>query len=397
MTKKKFVVGLLQLYLILAPINWVPFLPAQAVNISKYILFTLLIFSTFFPNGFRIKPYKFFSVTYFFFVLVCTVPAIIMSYDNPLLDILGILLIFCMNWVINNSLLSREELFRIFYRVTLVIGFICLLSILSAITGITIKSPEPWNDSFSQGALGGYRTGWSNSIFLFVPFVMFYYSANRNKKVKILCVLILVSIVGSQILSGGRSGLIGSLLVFLFFTRFNIKGIITLVIIAFITVKLVTIETIEEHFRASDEQIENKKGESNLDKISSERIIGYKIGMALFIKSPLVGYGFGASDYLTDLEGYSPDIHNTILKRLVDGGILLVMPLIILFIFVYKKVIKNIKVHHLSSNYFLFFRSLFFVAILISMGEPNYLVGSFQGEGFFWALTSTFLLNERSY
>src|SRR6266536_1642003 len=233
MTKKKFVVGLLQLYLILAPINWVPFLPAQAVNISKYILFTLLIFSTFFPNGFRIKPYKFFSLTYFFFVLLFTVPAIIMSYDNFLLAIL-------------------------------------------------------W-------------------IFFFVPFFMFYYSANRNKKVKILCVLILVSIVGSQILSGGRSGLIGSLLVFLFFTRFNIKGIITLVIIAFITVKLVTIETIEEHFRASDEQIENKKGESNLDKISSERIIGYKIGMALFIKSPLVGYGFGASDYLTDLEGYSPD------------------------------------------------------------------------------------------
>jgi hypothetical protein len=102
----------------------------------------------------------------------------------------------------------------------------------------------------------------------------------------------------------------------------------------------------------------------------------------------LWGNGFGASINLT---GQSVDIHNTWLKRLVDGGVLFVAPLILLFYSVYVSAVRNIKLRQLGKNHLMMFRTLFFLALLISMGEPNYLVGSFQGEAFFWALVGSIL------
>lgn len=315
-------------------------------------------------------------------------PAILMSYENIIYNLLDVIFIFLMFWIIKGAILSREELFEVFYKVALVIGGIGLLSLLSAFSGVNITSPAPWNDPFSSSAFGGYRTGWSDSLFLYMPFLLFYLMSSVEKKKKIFCILAMGGIVASQILSGGRAGFVSSVLAFLIFTRFNIKGILILSMVLFVTYHLVSVKTAERFFRASDEQIENKQGENKLDKISSGRLEGYQSGLKLFNASPLWGHGFGASFHLT---GETIDIHNTWLKRLVDGGVLFVLPIVVLFYKLYVSVIRNIKFQHLNRNYLVMFRTLFFLSLLISMGEPNYLIGSFQGEAFFWALAGTFL------
>ncbi|MEO8568571.1 MAG: O-antigen ligase family protein [Ginsengibacter sp.] len=292
-----------------------------------------------------------------------------------------------MSYVIIQSNLTKDELFRVFYKVAVFIGFICLLSLVSAVTGITINGPAPLDDPFSKSAFGGYRTGWSNSIFLYVPILFYFYFFSGEKKVKIPSLLAIIGIVSSQILSGGRAGLIASLFTFLFFTRFKIQNILILTMVIFFVYNSLGAVTIEEYFRASENQIENKEGGSSLDKISSGRVGVYRIGWKLFEKSPLIGNGFSSITYETE----GPDIHNTLFKRLVDGGLIFVAPMIFLFVSLYNAVIDKTNRYYNGDNHRVLFRALFFSSIFVSMLEPNYLIGSFQGEAFFWALVCTYL------
>lgn len=388
MKNKKRIAILFQAYLTIAPINWLPFISPEMVNMVKYVLVSILCYYTFLTRGIKVKPYYFFSIDYLSLIIICAIPAVVRSYDNILFNLLDYIFIFLMYWIIRSSYLSRDELLKIFYKVGIVIGAIGLLSLLSAISGITISSPGPWNDKFSSSAFGGYRTGWSNSLFLYMPLLLFYFLQTNKKKEKIFCVIAMGGIIASQVLAGGRSGFVCSILAILIFSKFNIKGIFVISIFFLITAQFVSVMSLKKFFRASDEQIENKAGTSDLDKISSGRIEGYQSGLQLFSSSPLWGHGFGAS---TNLTGHSVDIHNTWLKRLVDGGLLLVVPVIILFYNLYKSGIKNIKQQRLPNNFLVLFRTLFFLALLISMGEPNYLIGSFQGEAFFWAMMGTCL------
>ena len=386
MKRKDVVEKLLFFYLTIAPINWLPFTPLAIVNGLKYTFLILLLLFTFPPGSFSFRSANVFTPFYLFFILACSIPLFFQAYEPAFVHIVDIGLLFLMCWIIYNSFLTKEELFVVFYKVSIVIAIVCVLSIVSAATGITFSSPAPWNDPFSKGALGGYRTGWSNSIFLYIPFLLFTFFKSSSKKQKTVSVLAIVAIMGSQILSGGRAGLIASILAILAFSRFNAKLIIAFSIVAVIFSTFIPFETIEEHFRASDEQIENKAGAGRIDKISSGRVVGYQLGLDLFFESPIWGHGYGASDYLTDMKGYFPEIHNTLLKRLVDGGILLIVPILFLFLIFYKQCILNIERFSEARNHLRLFRILFFLGIYISMVEPNYLIGSFQGEAFFWAL-----------
>lgn len=384
---KKFFSNTFLIYLCLAPINWLPLVSPEIVNVLKYFFFGILLIICVSKQGHPRKVNSFFSFPYYVLILICALPAILFAYSDVLTNIIDISFLFLMNYVIIESGLTKEELFRIFFKVSIFIGFICLLSLLSAITGITIQSPLPWKDSFSRSALGGYRTGWSNSIFLFVPFLFYAYFFSREKKWKTLSLVAIVCILISQILSGGRAGLLASLFTFLFFTRFKIQNVIILLsLILAIYFSLGSLK-IEEYFRASENQIETKSGSGTLDKISSGRVSVYEIGWNLFKSSPFIGNGFGASLYYAD----GPDVHNTWLKRLVDGGILFVLPIVLLFIFLFRNIIEKTRRYYNGGNHRVLVRALFISAIFISMLEPNYLIGSFQGEAFFWALVSTYL------
>lgn len=384
---KKFFSNVFLIYLCLAPINWIPLVPLVIVNVLKYFLFAILLIICISNQGHPRKINSFFSFPYYVLILICALPAILFAYSDVLTNIIDISFLFLMNYVIVESSLTKDELFRIFLKVSVFIGAICLLSLLSAISGITIDSPPPWKDPFSKSALGGYRTGWSNSIFLFMPFLFYAYFFSGERKWKTISLLAIIGILSSQILSGGRAGLVGSLFTFLFFTRFKIQNVVILIIIVVSAYAYLGPLTIEEYFRASEDQIEVKEGSSTLDKISSGRVSVYQLGWKLFKGSPFIGNGFGASLYFTD----GPDIHNTWLKRLVDGGILFVLPIIFLFISLYNTIIKKTRRYYNSENHKVLIRSLFISSIFISMLEPNYLIGSFQGEAFFWALVSTYL------
>ena len=97
-----------------------------------------------------------------------------------------------------------------------------MISIVSYFTGVVdLKANGPWDSSFSQAGFGGYRTGYSDSLFLFVPFLVYWHREKKKGFISIETFAI-VTIIVAQYLSGGRAGLLASLFVFFLGYKFSI-------------------------------------------------------------------------------------------------------------------------------------------------------------------------------
>jgi O-antigen ligase len=199
----------------------------------------------------------------------------------------------------------------------------------------------------------------------------------------------------SQFLCGGRAGLLSSLLCVGVFAVRKTSVILPLAVILLIVYSFLPQELIVEKFRTAPEIVTRGKNirfvseEEYVDGLTSFRISGYRIGFEIFTQSPIVGWGFGQSDPLSDNLGYGPDIHNVWLKRLIEGGVILLFVLVYMFFNIYDTITKRIKRIQVENamnynSYKYFFYTLFFLGLAISMIEPNYLIGSIQGEATFW-------------
>ena len=374
-----------------------PFVTVSDLSLFKTLIFGLLFISA--VNIFRVEfPSTFTSIVGLLLILM-TASLGLVSASAPIFESLkDIILPFLTIWIIYNFKLTEAELIRAFLIGIAGIAIVCALSIISNVTGIfNFVSPAPWFDDFGHGALGGYRTGWANSLFLFVPLLLYY--ASIKGKFSFLIIFSLLAICGSQYISGGRAGFFASVATILLFSLRNSKSLILVSLIAYLIVTFIPKETFIKQFRA--ENISSQYfNQEDVDRISSGRYEGYKVGLELFLARPLYGYGFGKSDDLSDLKGYMPEIHNTWLKRLIDGGLVFTVPqFLFLFhcFFVIRKRVMQIKLKDRKRYLvtYIFFTSLYLSALMITLVEPNYLLGSFQGEAFFWILLG-FLLRPTS-
>jgi magnesium-transporting ATPase (P-type) len=125
--------------------------------------------------------------------------------------IVDIILPFIILWIFN---FQKKYYYWCIHKASLIIAFICLFSIISFFTGIyNVKPNGPWSSTFGEAAFGGYSTGYSNSLFLFVPFLVFWHR-KYNKKLFSRETIAIITIIVAQYIAGGRAGLIASLLVF---------------------------------------------------------------------------------------------------------------------------------------------------------------------------------------
>lgn len=389
---------LLALYVFWAPINWVPFVDIAFLNIFKSVLFILLFLSA--VNIVKIRfPSLLLSFSGLLFILLTSSLGMVSASGSIFESTKDIVLPFFMVWIIYNIKLSETEILNGFLIGIGGVSVVCFLSILSNVTGLfSFTSPAPWFDDFGHGALGGYRTGWANSLFLFTPFLLYYSNLNYKKNFSLIVMLCLVAIFGSQILSGGRAGFFAAFATVVLYSLRSSRSLVLLAFILYLVLTLIPEEIFLKQFRAEN-LYSQYFNQDDVNRISSGRYEGYEIGLDLFKDRPFYGYGFGMSDDLSDSKGYMPEIHNTWLKRLIDGGLVFTIPLVCLFVHCYllirKKILKiksyDLKLYRLN---YIFLISLFFPAIIITFLEPNYLLGSFQGEAFFWISIGYLLRNK---
>ena len=126
----------------------------------------------------------------------------------------------------------------------------------------------------------------------------------------------------------------------------------------------------------------------NLNDISSGRIESSLYYYNKFFEKPLVGYGFGEK---STLNVYLYEPHIVWLRSAINGGIFYLLSLILVFINIFYIFHKNKKYKSINEKYL--FNSLFFSTLIITFLEPNYIIGSVQGEILYWILISLLLKN----
>lgn len=360
---------ILSIYISTSVINWVPIIPFNVVRVIKYLLF-IYIFHFEYKHNQLFYPTIFLSPIGLFLILLSMVLGSLSSFNIS--RVVDILLPFIILWIFN---FDKKFYYKVLYRSSIIVSFLCFCSIISSFTGILNLSPNgPWHSTFGEAALGGYSTGYSNSLFLYIPFIVFHHRRNNKKlySTETFCILLILT---SQYLSGGRAGLLSSLLVF--FLSFRLS----------IVYKVILIMSIYFIYQTDSVQKQMRIISVNGDELTTERISSGRVSANIyyfdkFLEQPISGYGFGEKDIYF---GYEP--HLVWLKNVINGGILYLLLLFVLFGSIFIRAV--IKVFDIEEKRFFF--SLFTISFIITFLEPNYLIGSVQGELPFWICMSLFL------
>ena len=300
------------------------------------------------------------------------IPGMMLSIDFT--AVVDILIPFMVLWIFNYK---KQFYYKALYKASFIVSLICILSATSFYFGIfDLQANGPWSSTFGEAGFGGYRTGYSNSLFLFIPFIIFWHRVKR-KSLGSYEIVVIITILIAQYLSGGRAGVIASLIVLLIWLRIPI---IYKLGFGFLFWSLFQLDAVQEQFRLT-----NIYGvENNLDDISSGRLFLNKYYLEKFFENPIFGYGFGEKQEMFT----SVEAHIVWLRNVIDGGLIYLVLLFFVFINIFFTGYRNIKLKVEEKK---LFYSLFFTTLIITFLEPNYLIGSVQGEIIYWILISLLL------
>jgi O-antigen ligase len=244
------------------------------------------------------------------------------------------------------------------------------------------------------GGFGSTRTSWSNGIALFLPCAFAFLAQRRDRARFVGLAAVSVGILGSQVVSGGRAGLLGATfgLLFVSWKLLSRRSAIALwfagAVGAFLLSPYLAVQL--RFTRLSEQTVMSHA----LDRFSAGRLKSSAAAIRLAEARPLTGYGFGQTDlrYVTNAR----DIHNLWLRLLVDGGVFL--PLAFLFFtgIVARSAFQCLSLHRRSSRSGMVVRkptsaalvalpAVFGSGVLVTLFEPNYLLGTFQISAVWWA------------
>lgn len=319
----------------------------------------------------------------------------------------NIIYLFLFLFIIYNSKLSEKQYYKIFYKSTLFISFICGLSILSNITGLFDFTSPPGMLAtatyFSKTALGGLSTGYSNNLSLFIPFFAYYSSIQSSKRKKYFVFVLIGLIILSQVISGGRGGLFASLIAIIVYSMRKVKILILFFLLLMGILYSIPKELIIKSMRAEYiEQLRNQDGSFNqkaINRLTSGRTEGYAIGIELFKERPLLGTGFNSDEIIERKYHHGYEVHNLWLKNLVEGGLLFFFLLLGFFYSIIQKAFYNIRyterLYYKNKKYLI--RSLVVAGLFITMLEPNFILGTFQNSILFWGIIIVTIKANRNY
>ncbi|CAH0530962.1 hypothetical protein CTH30272_03308 [Allocatenococcus thiocycli] len=216
---------LLAFTLSLGPFYWFFGIGPSAFMLIKLVLLFCLIFVSVTKLNVRI------SKEVLIICLLLTSLKLISSYDHvlelstlikliyPQVYIFFISVVFC--HAIENE---KFNINKIFIYMNVIIFISCLIIVISNIIGMTIISPYGIGTIEFSG-FGSLRTGWSGGLAMFVVANLYYLTlCKHNKTIFIGVILSIVVTIYTQYLSGGRGGLLASMLAISIFVLFNFKN-----------------------------------------------------------------------------------------------------------------------------------------------------------------------------
>ena len=383
---------LLSLYLGTAPVYWLPGVSLQAVVTGKALLACLSVFAVLveaiFRNQIRL-PTGLLGPPGFLILILLSTPAMLQAKETSmslafLFDIvLGVGVLWCF------AILAREgaDLPRLFLRSLYIIAAAASITLYIAATAQSVASPIEAGPVSATG-FGPGRTAWSNGLALYVPATLLLFAGQPPPRYPALRQVVIVSLIlGSQVLSGGRAGLLASVFVLAAFVtvrQSRVPAALLLTVLAIMATVL--IQQILEHLRITD-LLEYGRAFTRVDDFSASRLAGYVLALEHIRERPLLGYGFGQVLLQIPPVGVF-EIHNLWLKLAAESGVLLPLFFAIMVVRVLVAARRSKSSAQLPGEAEITSPALVLIVVvglILSQFEPRVLLGSFQNSALWWA------------
>ena len=335
----------LSLYLGTAPVYWLPVVPISAINQAKITLFAValgMVFLRLMARGKIYLPRGLWGPMGFIVLSLLSIPGIVQARDGPsgIALVTDIWVSAIIIWCFFNLARLGCDLRTIFVRSLAIISLFSMLTITNKLIGWpNWYMPKPdWlleeinNTSLFYSGFSFFRTVWSNGLALYWSVVLFLI-ATRPEGVAVrqffFATVACGILIGSQLVSGGRAGIVAVLPTIAMFTLMRFSrwlGVLIIVIgSAFIMIMptdyLISLFRIEIDLRLKDLSSITFR---HLDMSSTYRLGGYVQGLEKIQERPLLGHGI--NQVTAKIHANIPGkIHNIWLKWAVSNGIL--MPL----------------------------------------------------------------------
>lgn len=396
----------LSLYLGLALVYRIPGLDPEYLRLGKGILFAAGLATVLLPplwQGRLSLPAGLLGVPGFCGLVILSIPGLVQARELSLivsfiLDVgLCAAFLWCFHWLARQGQDCGPILFRSFMMV----------SCLAAFHGIGILSGTgDWNAACEWGSagntiLGGRLAGWSIGLSMFLPVATLLPSV-APRLTPVLSALAMISgsaiLAVSQFISGGRSGILASLisLVVLAFPRTSrwsalsvLAGMVVVGAVLFddSCVQHLSLERLSATIPDQAPSIDGGPLYRKLNFVSANRLSGYQTGLVKLAERPLRGHGLGQV-LVQGSQRPNIEIHNLWLKWAVYSGIL--GPL--LFAAMAGSVlVAGIRLWIMSrqdavqGSAAMALILIVISGLLASMLQPNALIGSFQYTALWWA------------
>lgn len=388
----------LAVYLCLAPVTWLPGILGRILLASKLTLFvgaTLLVWTSAFAAGKPVLPRGLFGLGAALCIIIAATPGFLQAQPEALIPRANdFIYAFAMLW-------TAFVLFRLGCQRTklalVVATFVVILAMLTTLSSVVpgLNWRGAGGEQVSQVGFSHSRTGWSNGLALFAPYVV---TLGLEIPRKMIWKLSLGIILGSVILSaqmtvGGRAGIAASLLSIVILIGFRFRPYLSLTVAPVIIVVAYAISGSQPNNFRFERLAGTEPLLERLDHFSAGRIAQLKEGIRLAQEAPMLGHGFGNYQLarLDPSAHREMEIHNLWLRLLVETGLFL--PAIFGGMLVVLLARERRRWRHRSrvtstptSQQWIRAAetSVVVAGMALSLFEPNVLLGSFQNSAVWW-------------
>ena len=387
---------LLSLYLGGAPVYWLPGVNPDFLRSVKIGIFVLAVGSVFL-HGRTVRgvvPRGLLGPLGFIALVLCSLPGLVQAVDltsmvESVMDIgFGAVFLWCF---FNTQWRGDIDPGLVLGRSLVVISIFAALTVANFLTGLP-HWQSPYGYGLVEAGFGNKRTGWSNGLALYLPSVLFLLGDKPvgNSTIRqLFCLTIVICVISSQFLAGGRAGILMSLLTISVLMYLRPRFGLLTISVSLLIMLVAMPENWHVHLRL-DGFAGGIQSLHDLDLISAQRIGGYMMAIELLKDRLWSGYGIGQVIYETSY-GQLTEIHNLWLKWMVYCGV--VVPMLFLAMVVRVLCIACRNLRHaarrkdLSDAVGPFL--ILFLGALLSLVEPNVLVGAFQNSALWWAAAGT--------